>query len=88
MGQQSKENLRLFMDALDEKSRRIFWHFRWHGHAKLSELVELIGASSDMEVLSLLKEVINPIAMRFFDRLALEFSESRWKLVPSRYYLG
>ena len=77
MEENSKEIIRLFMDDLDEKSRRIFWYFRWHGHAKLSELVDLIHAASDMEVLNLLKEVINPTSMMFFDRPALEFSESR-----------
>ena len=77
MEQQSKQNVRLFMNDLDEKSRRIFWRFRWYGHAKLYELVDLIGATSDMEVLSLINEVINPTAMIFFNRPALEFSESR-----------
>lgn len=77
MDQQSKENIRLFMDSLDEKSRRIFWYFRWHRYAKLHELVELVDATSDMEVLSLLNDVINPTALRFFNRLALEFSECR-----------
>ncbi len=74
---QSKESLSLFLDILDEKSRKIFWYFRWNGHARLAELTNLIGASSDMEVLYRIKEVINPAAVRIFGRPLLEFSESR-----------
>lgn len=87
MEQQTKENLRLFMDALDQNSKRIFWHFRWHGHTKLHELVELVNAASDMEVLNLINEVINPTAMRFFNRPALEFYEAKIDCVSGKKLL-
>lgn len=74
---QSKENLSLFLDTLDEKSRKMFWYFRYHGHVRLAKLTELIRASTDMEVLYRLREVINPAAERIFGRPLLEFSESR-----------
>lgn len=77
MEEQSKKSLKLFMDALDEKSRKIFWYFRWHGHCKLSKLVKLIDASTDMEVLYILKELINPMAVEILGRSVLEFYESK-----------
>ncbi len=72
-----KKNLKLFLDILDEKSRKIFWYFRYHGHVRLTELTKLIGASNDMEVLNRLREVINPTAIRIFGKPVLEFCESR-----------
>ncbi|MDD3395390.1 MAG: hypothetical protein PHG19_12230 [Anaerotignum sp.] len=66
-----------FMDALDAQSRKIIWYFRYHRHVRIAELTELIGASSDMEALYRLKEVINPVATRFFGKPLLEFCESR-----------
>lgn len=77
MEEQSKESIKVFMDALDEKSRKIFWCFRWYGHCRLSELVKLINASTDMEVLYILKEVINPTAMEILGGPVLEFNECK-----------
>lgn len=72
-----KEELRLFLEALDEKSRRLFWHFRYHGHVRLAELTELIDASNNMEVLYRLREVINPLAVSILGRPLVDFCESR-----------
>jgi hypothetical protein len=73
----SKGNLSLLMDALDEKSREILWHLWWHRHVQLSELTELIGASTDMEVLLRLREVINPAAEMILGKPILEFHEAK-----------
>jgi hypothetical protein len=70
------DNLNEFLNHLDEMSRKIFWYFRYHGHARLSELTELIGASADMEVLDRLREIINPAAVEIFGKPMLEFRES------------
>lgn len=75
--QQSNDSIKLFMDALDEKSRKIFWYLRWHGHAMLSELAELIDAATDMEVLHRLRGVINLEGKKIFGKPIVEFSESR-----------
>lgn len=77
MEQQSRENMELFMSALDEKSRKIFWYFLRHGHASLTELVDLIDASTDMEVLHRLREIINATAVEVLGAPVLEFSESK-----------
>jgi len=71
------EELRFFLDALDEKSRRIFWHFWYQRHVSLAELTELINASNNMEVLYRLREAINPIAVSIFGRPLVDFCESR-----------
>lgn len=76
MERQSKENIKLFMNTLDEKSRKIIWFFQWHGHLKLEKLVGHLNAASDMEVLQLIKEVINPTADRILGEPILEFRES------------
>lgn len=73
----SKKDLSLFMDVLDEMSRKIIWYLLCHRHARLAELTKLIGAAADMEVLYRLREVINPTAESIFGRSVVEFSTSR-----------
>jgi len=72
-----KGDLSLLLYTLYEKSREILWHLWWQGHARLDELVELIGAATDMEVLFRLREVINPAAERILGQPIVEFRESR-----------
>ncbi|MCY6354426.1 hypothetical protein [Clostridium sp. ZS2-4] len=74
---QSREKISLFLDALDEKSRKIFWYFRWHRHVRITELTKIINESTDMENLYRLREIINPTAVKIFGRPVLEFSKSR-----------
>lgn len=71
------DKLKVFLDCLDEKSKRIFWYFRYYGHARLAELTELIRASADMEVLDRLREVINPAAIGVFGNPIVEFRETK-----------
>lgn len=77
MEEQSKKSAKFFMDSLDEKSRKILWYLRWHKHCKLSKLVKLIDASTDMEVLYILKEIINASAQEILGKPILEFNESK-----------
>jgi len=72
-----KGDLSLLIDALDQKSSEILWHLWWQRHARLDELAQLLGASTDMEVLFRLREVINPAAERTLGQPILEFHESR-----------
>jgi len=72
-----KGDMGILMDALDDKSRAIIWRLWQYRHAPLDELAELIGASTDMEVLCRLREVINPAAERIMSAPILEFRESR-----------
>jgi hypothetical protein len=72
-----QNSLNIFLNTLDEKSRKIYWYFRCHGHAKLAELTQLIGATADMEALYRIREIINPAAIKNFGKPLLEFSKSR-----------
>jgi len=69
------------LDILDEKSRAILWHLWWHRHAEISELRNLIDASSDFEVLQRLKEVINGKARELWRKPVVAFKESSIDLV-------
>lgn len=80
-------DISLFLNVLDEKSRKIFWYLRFHSHVRLAELTDLIGASSDMEVLYRLREIINPAAVKMFGKPLLEFSESRIDRITGRKVL-
>ncbi|OYO84368.1 hypothetical protein C8E03_11438 [Lachnotalea glycerini] len=87
------DNLSIFLNSLDEKSRKIFWYFRCHGHARIAELTELIGSLADMEVLDRLREVINPAAIEIFGKPILEFRESgldrmSGKKIPFHWWLS
>jgi hypothetical protein len=64
-------------EALDERSRAILWHLWWHRHAHISELRDVIDVSSDCEVLSRLREVINGRAKELMGRVVVNFLESK-----------
>jgi hypothetical protein len=73
------ENLGLsgLMEAMDEKSREIIWYVLRNRHADIGELSKLIDASTDMEVLFRIREVINPKADRILGKPLLRFEECR-----------
>ncbi len=70
-------NFTKFMSSLDDKSREIVWYFLRNRHGGIRELAELINASTDMDVLTRVKEVINPKAEDIFGKPLLEFEESK-----------
>jgi HSP20 family molecular chaperone IbpA len=63
--------------VLDEKSRQIITYLLRERHAGIRELSNLIGASSDMEVLMKIKEVINPKAQEIISKPAIMFERSK-----------
>ena len=65
------------LDVVDEKSRQILWYLWWHRHAEIGELTQITGASSDMEVLSRIRQVINPAAQEVLGREVMKFETSR-----------
>jgi hypothetical protein len=73
----NKEDLNQLVEVLDEKSRAILWHLWWHRHADISELRDIIDASSDFEVLHRLKEVINAKAQQLWGKPIVGFEQSR-----------
>ncbi|MDO9575714.1 MAG: hypothetical protein Q7J55_04225, partial [bacterium] len=72
-----KGDMDKLLEFLDEKSRQILMFLWWNRHAEIGELAQLVSASTDMEVLSKLKEVINPTAEKILGRKIVEFAESR-----------
>jgi hypothetical protein len=72
-----KRSLNGLIGALDEKSREIIWCILRNRHAEISELSKLINASTDMDVLFRIKDVINPSAERVLGKPLLRFEECR-----------
>lgn len=77
---EKQRKMDILMDGLDEESRWIVQYFIIRRHANIRELAHLIEASSDMEVLFLLKEIINPKAEKIFEEPLVNFE--RFKIDP------
>lgn len=65
------------MGAVDEKSRRIITYLLRERHAGIRKLADLIDASSDMEVLIRIREIINPKARETLGAPLLTFERSK-----------
>ena len=65
------------LNSVDEKSRRIITYMLRERHAGIRELSNLISASSDMEVLMRIKDIINPKAQRFIGKPIITFEQSK-----------
>ncbi len=70
-------NFSRFMNSLDERSREIVWYLLRNRHAGIRELANLIYASTDQDVLTRIRDVINPKAREIFGKQMLNFEESR-----------
>jgi len=70
-------NISQLMSALDEKSRQIIRYFLREQHAGIRKLADLIYASSDMEVLIRIREIINPKARQILGAPLLTFEHSK-----------
>lgn len=72
------EPARAFLESLDPKSRRILEYTAKNGsHSSIRELSRLIDASSDMDVLIRIRDVINRSSRRIFGRPLMRFEERR-----------
>jgi len=63
--------------AVDEKSRQIIIYLFRERHAGIRKLADLICASSDMEVLIRIREVINPKAREVIGESLITFEKSK-----------
>lgn len=70
-------NMNRFMSELDENSRQITAHLLRERHAEIRKLADLIYASSDMEVLIRIKEIINPKAQKIIGAPLITFERSK-----------
>jgi HSP20 family molecular chaperone IbpA len=71
-----KEQLGLFLAHIDGKSREIVWYLLRNRYAGIRDLSDLIGASADNDVLTRIREVINPTAKKYLKKEILEFKQS------------
>lgn len=72
------EPARAFLESLDPKSREILDYIaKNNGHGSIRELARLIDASSDMDVLIRIRDVINRSSRRIFGRPLMRFEERR-----------
>lgn len=73
----SLKNLDDLLDALDEKSKQMTVYLLNERHAELRELANLICAASDMEVLMIIREIINPKAKEIVGKPIVSFQRSK-----------
>ena len=70
-------NMNQVMNALDEKSVQILIYLLKERHAGIRKLADLINASSDMEVLVKIREVINPKVQETMGQPLIIFEPSK-----------
>ncbi len=73
----TSQKLTPLLMSLDEKSRQVITYLLRERHARIRELSDLIGASSDMEVLMRIREVINPKAREITGKPIIAFERSK-----------
>lgn len=76
-GDTSESGFASLMQSVDERSREIVWYFIRNRHAGIRELAAIINAKTDYDVLTRVKDVINPKSEEVFGKPLLEFEEVR-----------
>jgi HSP20 family molecular chaperone IbpA len=71
------ERVEALSKGVDEKSKQIVTYLARERHARIKELTDLICASSDMEVLMRIREIINPKAQEITGKSAIKFERSK-----------
>jgi len=73
----ASKKMSLLTRTVDEKSRQIITYLLKERHAGIRELTNLICASSDMEVLIRIREIINPKAREVIGEPIITFERSK-----------
>jgi HSP20 family molecular chaperone IbpA len=73
----AREKAEALIKGVDEKSKQIVTYLARKRHARIRELTDLIYASSDMEVLMRIREIINPKAQEIAGKPAIKFERSK-----------
>ena len=71
------KKLDILLNTLDEKSRDITIYLLKERHAGIRQLTNLICASSDMEVLIKIREIINPESQKIIGKPIITFLSSK-----------
>jgi len=69
--------IKMIAGKLDDNCRTILWFLKENGHARIDELADMIDAANHMEVLTHIKDAINPVAQKFLGCPLLSFERSR-----------
>lgn len=77
----------LLMGSIDENSRQIVRYLLRNRHAGIRKLADLIHASSDMEMLTRIKEVINPKALEIMGEPLMKFEHSKIDPLTGKKYV-
>ncbi|MGD0646276.1 MAG: Hsp20/alpha crystallin family protein [Candidatus Bathyarchaeia archaeon] len=77
-------NMDQLMSLVDEKSKRIIEYFLSWRQAGIRKLSDLICASSDMEVLIKIREIINPKALEILGVPFVTFERSKIDLLTGK----
>jgi hypothetical protein len=73
----AKSKMCSLVRSVDEKSRQIITYLSRERYAGIRKLGELVSASSDMEVLIRIREVINPKAREIIGKPIITFEHSK-----------
>ena len=82
----SLNKMNLLLSAVDEKNQLIITYLLKKRHARIRDITSLIYASSDMEVLIRIKEVINPKARAVIGEPILTFERSKIDLLTGEKF--
>jgi len=74
---EKEEGINKLAEVLDKKSRDILIFLYRNRYANIQELSDLIGAKNHNEVLSRLKEVINPTSLKILGRPLVKFEKAK-----------
>ena len=69
--------IKMIADRLDDNGKAILWFLKENGHARIDQMADLTGAANHMEVLTNIKDAINPVAQRLLGCPILSFERSR-----------
>ena len=81
------EKLNLLLKSVDETSQLIMTYLLKERYAGIRELTSLVCASSDMEVLMRIREIINPKAQEVIGIPILKFERSKMDLLTGQKIL-
>jgi HSP20 family molecular chaperone IbpA len=73
----NSEKIDRLLQELDVGSRAIIFYLLEHEHAKLDEIMEILGESNHMNTLTRIQNIINTKALKILKRPILIFEKSR-----------
>ncbi len=69
--------IKMISRRLDDNCKAILWFLKENGHARIDQMADLTGAANHMEVLTNIKDAINPVSQRLLGCPILSFERSK-----------